>query len=202
MEAGVCVCRSCTDRDPVPWPTASFGSDGDSQFIETKRGVVMVDGCGWPVDLPAEKKKRKKRKMLRPCGRLKKQASIILRPTTLLKLPSNLFFFIFIIIFTSHPSIHIYSPSSFPLPPFLDSLLPDIQLHCRGKQKNTPNHHQNKVYVIMGKGGRVLCIITPYALTIASLVCLIMVGLGCTNSSSGTLNNLYFFRVCVDFSTR
>ena len=47
----------------------------------------------------------------------------------------------------------------------------------------------------MGKGGRVLCIITPYALTIASLVCLIMVGLGCTNSNSGSLNNLYFFRV-------
>ncbi|PLB39101.1 SUR7/PalI family protein [Aspergillus candidus] len=46
----------------------------------------------------------------------------------------------------------------------------------------------------MGKGGRVLCIITPYALTIASLICLIMVGLGCTNSNSGSLNNLYFFR--------
>ncbi|KAA8647414.1 hypothetical protein EYZ11_006073 [Aspergillus tanneri] len=46
----------------------------------------------------------------------------------------------------------------------------------------------------MGKGGRILCIFTPYALTIASLVCIIMVGIGCTNSSSGTLNNLYFFR--------
>ncbi|OGM40480.1 integral membrane protein [Aspergillus bombycis] len=46
----------------------------------------------------------------------------------------------------------------------------------------------------MGKGGRVLCIITPYALTIASLVCLIIVGLGCTNSGSSTLNDLYFFR--------
>ncbi|KAL5360954.1 SUR7/PalI family-domain-containing protein [Aspergillus floccosus] len=46
----------------------------------------------------------------------------------------------------------------------------------------------------MGKGGRFLCILTPYALTIASLVCIIMVGLGCTNANSGTLNDLYFFR--------
>ncbi|RHZ62122.1 uncharacterized protein CDV56_100217 [Aspergillus thermomutatus] len=46
----------------------------------------------------------------------------------------------------------------------------------------------------MGKGGRIACICTPYALTIASLVCIIMVGLGCTKSSSATLNNLYFFR--------
>lgn len=48
----------------------------------------------------------------------------------------------------------------------------------------------------MGKGGRVFCIFTPYVLTIASLVCIIMVGLGCTNSDSNTLNDLYFFRVC------
>ncbi|KAF4221247.1 hypothetical protein CNMCM8980_003281 [Aspergillus fumigatiaffinis] len=46
----------------------------------------------------------------------------------------------------------------------------------------------------MGKAGRIACIFTPYALTIASLVCIIMVGLGCTKSSSSTLNNLYFFR--------
>lgn len=46
----------------------------------------------------------------------------------------------------------------------------------------------------MGKAGRALCIFTPYMLTIASLVCIIMVGLGCTNSNSSTLNNLYFFR--------
>lgn len=48
----------------------------------------------------------------------------------------------------------------------------------------------------MGKAGRAICIFTPYVLTIASLVCIIMVGLGCTNSGSSTLNNLYFFRVC------
>jgi hypothetical protein len=47
----------------------------------------------------------------------------------------------------------------------------------------------------MGKAGRVACIFTPYALTIASLICIIMVGLGCTKASSDTLNNLYFIRV-------
>ncbi|RAK92233.1 integral membrane protein [Aspergillus costaricaensis CBS 115574] len=46
----------------------------------------------------------------------------------------------------------------------------------------------------MGKGGRIVCIFTPYVLTIASLICIIMVGLGCTKSSSSTLNDLYFFR--------
>lgn len=53
----------------------------------------------------------------------------------------------------------------------------------------------------MGKGGRALCIITPYALTIASLVCIIIVGLGCTNSSSSTLNDLYFFRANIQNMT-
>jgi hypothetical protein len=47
----------------------------------------------------------------------------------------------------------------------------------------------------MGKAGRVACIFTPYVLTIASLICIIMVGLGCTKSSSDTLNNLYFMRI-------
>ncbi|MCJ1459395.1 hypothetical protein MMC28_009772 [Mycoblastus sanguinarius] len=46
----------------------------------------------------------------------------------------------------------------------------------------------------MGKAGRFACIFTPMALTIASLVCLIIVGLGGTNKSDDTLNNLYFFR--------
>lgn len=50
----------------------------------------------------------------------------------------------------------------------------------------------------MGKGGRVVCIFTPYLLTIAALICIIIVGLGCTNSDSKTLNDLYFFRVCLD----
>lgn len=46
----------------------------------------------------------------------------------------------------------------------------------------------------MGKAGRFFCIFTPMALTIASLVCLIIVGLGGTNKSNATFNNLYFFR--------
>ncbi|OXV10393.1 hypothetical protein Egran_01847 [Elaphomyces granulatus] len=46
----------------------------------------------------------------------------------------------------------------------------------------------------MGKAGRIACIFTPYVLTIASLICLILVGLGNTNKDSSTLNNLYFFR--------
>lgn len=48
----------------------------------------------------------------------------------------------------------------------------------------------------MGKAGRIACIFTPYALTIGALVSLIFVGLGCTNSDSGTLNNIFYFRVC------
>ncbi|CDM33425.1 hypothetical protein DTO013E5_7294 [Penicillium roqueforti] len=47
----------------------------------------------------------------------------------------------------------------------------------------------------MGKAGRVACIFTPYVLTIASLICIILVGLGCTKASSSTLNNLYFIRL-------
>ncbi|KAJ5959899.1 Actin cortical patch SUR7/pH-response regulator PalI [Penicillium vulpinum] len=47
----------------------------------------------------------------------------------------------------------------------------------------------------MGKAGRVACIFTPYILTIASLICIIMVGLGCTKASSDTLNDLYFIRL-------
>ncbi|KAJ5095840.1 hypothetical protein NUU61_005196 [Penicillium alfredii] len=47
----------------------------------------------------------------------------------------------------------------------------------------------------MGKAGRVACIFTPYVFTIAALICIIMVGLGCTNSTSNTLNDLYFLRV-------
>ena len=47
----------------------------------------------------------------------------------------------------------------------------------------------------MGKAGRIACIFTPYALTIASLICIVMVGLGCTKASSSTLDNLYFMRI-------
>ncbi|KAK4694887.1 hypothetical protein P7C71_g2763, partial [Lecanoromycetidae sp. Uapishka_2] len=46
----------------------------------------------------------------------------------------------------------------------------------------------------MGKAGRFACIFTPMALTIASLVCLIIVGLGGTNKGNTSFNNLYFFR--------
>ncbi|KAI4250197.1 MAG: hypothetical protein L6R40_000369 [Gallowayella cf. fulva] len=46
----------------------------------------------------------------------------------------------------------------------------------------------------MGKAGRFACIGLPMSLTIASLVCLIIVGLGGTNKNNSSLNDLYFFR--------
>ncbi|KAI4160127.1 MAG: hypothetical protein LQ342_005984 [Letrouitia transgressa] len=46
----------------------------------------------------------------------------------------------------------------------------------------------------MGKAGRFACIFTPMGLTIASLICLIIVGMGGTNRKDDNLNNLYFFR--------
>ncbi|KAK2749901.1 hypothetical protein FQN57_005318 [Myotisia sp. PD_48] len=46
----------------------------------------------------------------------------------------------------------------------------------------------------MGKGGRFACILTPYALTIGALVCLVLVGLGCTKPD-GTLSSIYFAKV-------
>ncbi|KAJ5103247.1 hypothetical protein N7532_003776 [Penicillium argentinense] len=47
----------------------------------------------------------------------------------------------------------------------------------------------------MGKAGRVACIFTPYILTIASLICIILVGLGCTKASDSNLSDLYFLRI-------
>ncbi|KAH8694280.1 integral membrane protein [Talaromyces proteolyticus] len=47
----------------------------------------------------------------------------------------------------------------------------------------------------MGKIGRVACIVLPYILTIGALICLIVVGIGSTNSSSEAVNELYFIRV-------
>jgi len=44
----------------------------------------------------------------------------------------------------------------------------------------------------MGRAGRVACIFTPFALSAASLVCLILVGLG--NRSKSSLNDFYFFK--------
>ena len=46
----------------------------------------------------------------------------------------------------------------------------------------------------MGKLGRFACIFAPMALTIVSLVSLIIVGIGGTNRSSSVSNSLYFFR--------
>ncbi|KAI9706722.1 MAG: hypothetical protein M1836_003733 [Candelina mexicana] len=46
----------------------------------------------------------------------------------------------------------------------------------------------------MGKAARLACIFVPMALTLASLICIILVGLGGTNKSSSTLNSLYFFK--------
>lgn len=47
----------------------------------------------------------------------------------------------------------------------------------------------------MGKAGRIACIFTPMALTIASLICTIIVEMGGWDSSSTTLNNMYFLQV-------
>ncbi|PTU20803.1 hypothetical protein P175DRAFT_0516440 [Aspergillus ochraceoroseus IBT 24754] len=47
----------------------------------------------------------------------------------------------------------------------------------------------------MGKGGRFFCIFTPYALTIAALICLIIVGLGSTDNGTDSLRDLHFFRI-------
>ncbi|KAL2850024.1 SUR7/PalI family-domain-containing protein [Aspergillus pseudodeflectus] len=46
----------------------------------------------------------------------------------------------------------------------------------------------------MGKAGRFVCIFTPYVLTIAALICLIVVGLGSTDNGTDSLRDLYFFR--------
>jgi hypothetical protein len=46
----------------------------------------------------------------------------------------------------------------------------------------------------MGKAGRIFCIAIPFALTLISLVFLVLVGLGQTNKDSNYLSNLYYFR--------
>ncbi|EAS29293.3 uncharacterized protein CIMG_08039 [Coccidioides immitis RS] len=45
----------------------------------------------------------------------------------------------------------------------------------------------------MGKAGRVACIFTPYLLSIAALVCLVLVALGATRPSD-PLNSIYFLK--------
>jgi hypothetical protein len=51
----------------------------------------------------------------------------------------------------------------------------------------------------MAHTGRIACIFTPYLLTIASLVCIVIVGLGCVKATSGALGNVYFIRVSFQF---
>lgn len=46
----------------------------------------------------------------------------------------------------------------------------------------------------MGKAGRIACIFTPFALSIASLVCIILVMSGGLDKKSTTLDKMYFFR--------
>jgi len=46
----------------------------------------------------------------------------------------------------------------------------------------------------MGKAGRFVCIFIPMLLTIASLIFLIMVGLGGTNAKNSYLSNIYFLQ--------
>jgi hypothetical protein len=52
----------------------------------------------------------------------------------------------------------------------------------------------------MGKLGRVVCIALPYLLTIGALLSLIAVGVGSTDSSSSTTNELYFLRVNISLN--
>lgn len=53
----------------------------------------------------------------------------------------------------------------------------------------------------MGKAARFACILTPMLLTIASLVCTILVLLGGTKQSVGWLNDLYFFKIDARYVT-
>ena len=47
----------------------------------------------------------------------------------------------------------------------------------------------------MVQAGRLACIFTPFALSIASLVCIIIVLLGGNSTKNATLDDLYFFKV-------
>jgi hypothetical protein len=46
----------------------------------------------------------------------------------------------------------------------------------------------------MGKAGRIACIFTPFALSVASLICIVLVMSGGLDKKSSTLDQLYFFR--------
>jgi len=52
----------------------------------------------------------------------------------------------------------------------------------------------------MGKLGRIACIATPMALTIASLICLLFIFLAGLNKSDSALTELYFFKVNYAYS--
>ncbi len=52
----------------------------------------------------------------------------------------------------------------------------------------------------MVNAGRVACIFTPFALCLASLVCIILVFLGGWNAHSTTLGNFYFLQVSLPAS--
>ena len=54
----------------------------------------------------------------------------------------------------------------------------------------------------MGKLGRFACIFVPMALTIASLICLILVFSGQTNKDMALQRDLYFFKVSDSADTR
>ena len=54
----------------------------------------------------------------------------------------------------------------------------------------------------MGKAGRLACIITPMALTVVSLILLIVVGIGGWNRNDSNLSSLYFFKVSIRTSGR
>ena len=54
----------------------------------------------------------------------------------------------------------------------------------------------------MGKAGRIACIFTPWALTIASFVCLIMIEISGWGGKTGSLNQYYFMQAnFTNFST-
>ena len=47
----------------------------------------------------------------------------------------------------------------------------------------------------MGKASRLACIIVPEALSVASLICLLMVFLAGLDKSNSDLRSLYYFKV-------
>ncbi|KAI9797077.1 MAG: hypothetical protein M1833_005682 [Piccolia ochrophora] len=47
----------------------------------------------------------------------------------------------------------------------------------------------------MGKAGRFACIVVPMCLTLASLICILLVELGGTNKGMAGLNDLYFLKI-------